>query len=132
MGIVPQRLSTSSPPWRSGCGLMHGCPAGIRRYVAFSAARAAPAPNVDPLAVDLATAEERARLARALGQGLERIVGYVLPLERRRFSPARWVSGAWEFRQGRCCCLEILRWAPFAAGYTPLDRAGVLSAHVCP
>jgi uncharacterized protein (DUF2126 family) len=57
--------------------------------------------NVDPLRADLAAAEERARLARTLGQGLERIVGYVLPLERRRFSPARWVSGAWEFRQGR-------------------------------
>ena len=61
--------------------------------------------NVDPLTVDLATAEERTRLARTLGQGLERVVGYVLPLERRRFSPARWVSGAWEFRQGRLCLL---------------------------
>jgi transglutaminase-like putative cysteine protease len=56
--------------------------------------------NVDPLQVDLHTPEERLRLARTLGQGLGRIVGYVLPLECRRFSPARWVTGPWEFRPG--------------------------------
>ena len=56
--------------------------------------------NIDPLRVDLDAPEERARLARSLGQGLGQVVGYVLPLDRRRFSPARWVTGPWDFRQG--------------------------------
>jgi uncharacterized protein (DUF2126 family) len=55
--------------------------------------------NVDPLQVELHESEERARLARALGQGLGSVVGYVLPLERRRFSPARWVTGPWDVRE---------------------------------
>jgi uncharacterized protein (DUF2126 family)/transglutaminase-like putative cysteine protease len=55
--------------------------------------------NVDPLQSRLADAEERQRLAKIFEQGLDRVVGYALPLERRRFSPARWVSGPWSFRQ---------------------------------
>jgi uncharacterized protein (DUF2126 family)/transglutaminase-like putative cysteine protease len=55
--------------------------------------------NVDPLQAQLDDAEERLRLARAFERGLGQAVGYVLPLERRRFSPARWVSGPWRFRQ---------------------------------
>jgi uncharacterized protein (DUF2126 family)/transglutaminase-like putative cysteine protease len=55
--------------------------------------------NVDPLQSKLADAEERRRLARIFEQGLDRIIGFTLPLERRRFSPARWVSGPWFFRQ---------------------------------
>lgn len=55
--------------------------------------------NVDPLRSRLQDAEERARLARIFEQGLNRVAGYALPLERRRFSPARWVSGRWFFRQ---------------------------------
>jgi len=55
--------------------------------------------NVDPLKSRLQDEVERARLARIFEQGLERVAGHVLPLERRRFSPARWVSGRWFFRQ---------------------------------
>ena len=55
--------------------------------------------NVDPRQVDLDAPEERARLAQALERGLGEAVGYVLPLDRRRFSPARWVSGPWPLRQ---------------------------------
>jgi uncharacterized protein (DUF2126 family)/transglutaminase-like putative cysteine protease len=38
--------------------------------------------NVDPLKSELANEEERARLARIFEQGLDRVVGYVLPLRR--------------------------------------------------
>jgi uncharacterized protein (DUF2126 family)/transglutaminase-like putative cysteine protease len=55
--------------------------------------------NVDPRQADLDTPEERARLARLLERGLGEVAGYVLPLDRRRFSPARWVSGPWPLRQ---------------------------------
>jgi len=55
--------------------------------------------NVDPLQNKLGDADERKRLARIFEQGLDKIVGYALPLERRRFSPARWVAGKWFFRQ---------------------------------
>jgi uncharacterized protein (DUF2126 family)/transglutaminase-like putative cysteine protease len=54
--------------------------------------------NVNPLQSKLADEDERGRLARAFEQGLDKIIGYTLPLERRRFSPARWVSGRWSFR----------------------------------
>jgi uncharacterized protein (DUF2126 family) len=57
--------------------------------------------NVDPLHSHLADPEERARLATAFERGLDQVVGYVLPLERRRFSPARWVTGPWPLRQSR-------------------------------
>jgi uncharacterized protein (DUF2126 family)/transglutaminase-like putative cysteine protease len=56
--------------------------------------------NMDPLQTDLDAPEERARLAHTLERGLGEVAGYVLPLDRRRFSPARWVSGAWTLRQG--------------------------------
>ena len=55
--------------------------------------------NVDPLQNKLEDEYERKRLARLFEQGLGQVVGYALPLERRRFSPARWVSGRWFFRQ---------------------------------
>ena len=57
--------------------------------------------NLDPRHVDLDAPEERARLAQALERGLGQVVGYVLPLDRRRFSPARWVSGPWPVRQAQ-------------------------------
>jgi uncharacterized protein (DUF2126 family) len=55
--------------------------------------------NLTAHADQLDVSEARARLTRALQRGLGNVVGYVLPLERRRFSPPRWVSGAWRFRQ---------------------------------
>jgi uncharacterized protein (DUF2126 family)/transglutaminase-like putative cysteine protease len=57
--------------------------------------------NVDPLQANLADPEERARLSRTFERGLEQVVGYVLPLDRRRFSPTRWVTGPWPLRQAR-------------------------------
>jgi uncharacterized protein (DUF2126 family)/transglutaminase-like putative cysteine protease len=54
--------------------------------------------NVDPLQSRLKDPEERGRLARIFEQGLDRLVGYALPLERRRMSPKQWVTGRWYFR----------------------------------
>ena len=38
--------------------------------------------NVDPLKSELKDEEERARLTRVFEQGLDRVVGYVLPVRR--------------------------------------------------
>jgi uncharacterized protein (DUF2126 family)/transglutaminase-like putative cysteine protease len=56
--------------------------------------------NVDPLDADLTEEEERARLSRLLERGLNEIVGYALPLQRRRQPQAdpSWASGPWFFR----------------------------------
>ena len=56
--------------------------------------------NVDPLKSELENEEERKRLARIFEQGLNKIVGYVLPLQRRyKTNPgAYWASGPWFFR----------------------------------
>ncbi len=57
-------------------------------------------PNVTPETAWLDDPEARERLARALERGLGEVVGYVLPLDCRRFSPPRWVTGPWTFRSG--------------------------------
>jgi uncharacterized protein (DUF2126 family)/transglutaminase-like putative cysteine protease len=57
-------------------------------------------PNVTPDMSQLDDPEARERLARAFERGLGEVVGYVLPLDRRRFSPPRWVTGPWPFRSG--------------------------------
>jgi len=55
--------------------------------------------NVDPLHSELKNEEERARLARVFEQGLDRVVGYVLPLRSgAEADTGRWVSGKWFLR----------------------------------
>ncbi|WP_341702470.1 transglutaminase family protein [Ferrovibrio sp.] len=55
--------------------------------------------NVDPFRSHLQDPEERARLARVFEQGLDRTVGYALPLTRDYSSGVpRWRSGPWFFR----------------------------------
>ncbi|MEK9968329.1 MAG: transglutaminase family protein [Ferrovibrio sp.] len=55
--------------------------------------------NVDPFQSHLKEPEERARLARIFEQGLDKVVGYALPLTRDGDGDAkRWRSGAWFFR----------------------------------
>ncbi|TVR41090.1 MAG: transglutaminase family protein [Planctomycetota bacterium] len=56
------------------------------------------APNVDLLASDLSDDEERARLARVLGQGLNNPSGLVLPLAH---DGKRWRSSRWPLRSPR-------------------------------
>ncbi len=52
--------------------------------------------NVDPLKSNLKDKLERDRLARLFSQGLDEVVGYVLPLERRSTRQGtRWASGPW-------------------------------------
>ncbi|HEY8964795.1 MAG TPA: transglutaminase family protein [Candidatus Methylacidiphilales bacterium] len=51
--------------------------------------------NVDPLQSELADELERVRLARIFEQGLDKVVGHVLPIRRNGDG---WLSGAWFLR----------------------------------
>ncbi|MGH7171044.1 MAG: transglutaminase family protein, partial [Gemmataceae bacterium] len=56
--------------------------------------------NVDPLQSRLADPEERRRLAQVFERGLDKIVGYALPLQTWQSADfGRWVSGRWFFRR---------------------------------
>ena len=58
--------------------------------------------NVDPLKSNLKDEEERARLAKILEQGLDRVIGHVLPVQRswKNHFPG-WASGPWFLRSER-------------------------------
>jgi transglutaminase-like putative cysteine protease len=58
--------------------------------------------NVDPHQANLKDDEDRIRLARILEQGLDSVVGHVLPVQRgwREHAPV-WVSGPWFLRAER-------------------------------
>ncbi|HTU18034.1 MAG TPA: transglutaminase family protein [Gemmataceae bacterium] len=56
--------------------------------------------NVDPLENRLDDPEERRRLAKVFEQGLDKIVGYALPLQSWPYNDfGRWVSGRWFLRR---------------------------------
>ena len=56
--------------------------------------------NVDPIASRLEDAEERKRISRLFDQGLNAVVGYALPLQRRLVDgQVRWVTGPWFLRR---------------------------------
>ena len=57
--------------------------------------------NVDPFDSRLTDPTERARLARVFQHGLDRAVGYVLPLARTADGRS-WQSGPWFLREERC------------------------------
>ena len=59
--------------------------------------------NVDPLQADLAQPDERTRLSKLLEQGLNKVVGYVLPLcpATESATDIAWKSGPWFLRQER-------------------------------
>jgi uncharacterized protein (DUF2126 family) len=57
--------------------------------------------NVDPFAARLEDPQERARLARVFEHGLERAVGYVMPVGRDPHN-TRWQTGPWFLRDERC------------------------------
>ncbi|MDP5241181.1 transglutaminase family protein [Uliginosibacterium sp. 31-16] len=74
--------------------------------------------NVDPLDSRLDDPLERARLARVFGQGLDKIVGWVLPLARDAAGKI-WQSSPWFMREGRCYLIP----GDSPVGYRlPLDR----------
>jgi len=59
--------------------------------------------NVDPFDSKLSNKEDRARLAKVFEQGLDKVIGFCLPLRRKynRDGTAAWVSGPWFFRSER-------------------------------
>ncbi len=59
--------------------------------------------NVDPLKSKLENEQERVRLAKIFETGLERTVGFALPIRRDRFAAGTgaWVSGEWFLRPER-------------------------------
>ncbi|MGO9931794.1 MAG: DUF2126 domain-containing protein [Steroidobacteraceae bacterium] len=57
--------------------------------------------NVDPFDSRLEDPMERERLAKVFEQGLDRVIGHVLPVARSR-DDARWQSGSWFLRSERC------------------------------
>ena len=54
--------------------------------------------NVDPLASNLESKEERERLSKIFEQGLNKVIGYVLPIQPNPGSPRGWMSGSWFLR----------------------------------
>lgn len=56
--------------------------------------------NVDPFKSNLKDEQERARLSRVFEQGLDKVVGYALPLTREWTvnGAKRWRSGVWFLR----------------------------------
>ncbi len=57
--------------------------------------------NVDPLQSKVRDPLERERLAKIFEQGLESVVGYVLPIQRAAGNGRKWKSGAWFLRPER-------------------------------
>jgi uncharacterized protein (DUF2126 family) len=57
--------------------------------------------NVDPFDSRLEDPMERARLAKIFAQGLDQIIGHVLPIARTAQGD-RWQTGSWFLRGGRC------------------------------
>ncbi|WP_029014208.1 DUF2126 domain-containing protein [Niveispirillum irakense] len=58
--------------------------------------------NVDPFDAKLENEEERARLARVFERGLDRPIGYALPLSRRHEATGPvWLSSTWPLRTDR-------------------------------
>jgi uncharacterized protein (DUF2126 family)/transglutaminase-like putative cysteine protease len=60
--------------------------------------------NVDPFDARLEDPLERERLRKIFTQGLDKVVGHVLPVAKAD-RPARWQSGAWFLRGERCYLL---------------------------
>ncbi|MDB6166728.1 MAG: dehydrogenase, partial [Lacunisphaera sp.] len=54
--------------------------------------------NVDPLQSRLEDKEERSRIAKIFKQGLDKVAGYVLPIQRRGADRPGWASGSWFLR----------------------------------
>jgi uncharacterized protein (DUF2126 family)/transglutaminase-like putative cysteine protease len=57
--------------------------------------------NVDPHQSKLDDPQERARLAKVFEQGLDSVIGHVLPISRDK-DGTRWRTGSWFLRRERC------------------------------
>jgi uncharacterized protein (DUF2126 family) len=80
--------------------------------------------NVDAFDPRLADPLERARLGKVFSQGLDKVVGHVLPVGRDPRQRARWRSSPWFLRGERCCLAP----GDSALGYRlPLDSIAWVS-----
>ena len=87
---------------RLGCGRQHILPAFEDTWYYLWKERRLPV-NVDPFTSKLQNPEDRARLAKVFEQGLDQVVGYVLPLHKPAGAEAlAWHSGPWPLRGARC------------------------------
>jgi uncharacterized protein (DUF2126 family) len=74
--------------------------------------------NVDPFDARLADPLERDRIRKVFTQGLDKVVGHVLPVGRNPGAGARWQTGPWFLRSERCYLVP----GDSAMGYRlPLD-----------
>jgi uncharacterized protein (DUF2126 family)/transglutaminase-like putative cysteine protease len=74
--------------------------------------------NVDPFDARLSDALERDRIRKVFTQGLDKVVGHVLPVARKPGNGSRWQSGQWFLRSERCYLIP----GDSALGYRlPLD-----------
>lgn len=69
--------------------------------------------NIDPLKADLKDSEERRRIARLLGTGLDAIVGYVMPIKpvegkksAKKKSKTEWLTSKWPLKREYLYLLE--------------------------
>ncbi|HEX8340997.1 MAG TPA: transglutaminase family protein [Tepidisphaeraceae bacterium] len=79
--------------------------------------------NVDPFESNLDNKQDRERLAKVFEQGLDKVVGYALPLRRERHfgGGGAWRSGLWQFRSERMYLIP----GDSPMGYRlPLDSIG--------
>ena len=77
--------------------------------------------NVDPFESQLKDPLERERLAKVFEQGLDRVIGHVLPVARTD-DDRRWQTGPWFLRSERCYLIP----GDSPIGYRlPLDSQGV-------
>ncbi len=101
--------------------------------------------NVDPLDSRLEDAGERARLTRLFEQGLDAVVGHILPIA-RDVDGERWRTGRWFLRHERCFLtpgdsplgfrlpLDSQPWVtpedyPYIAAPDPMQQAQPLARH---
>jgi uncharacterized protein (DUF2126 family) len=74
--------------------------------------------NVDPFDARLSDPLERDRLRKVFSQGLDKVVGHVLPVSRNPTGVPRWKTGPWFLRSERCYLIP----GDSALGYRlPLD-----------
>jgi uncharacterized protein (DUF2126 family) len=74
--------------------------------------------NVDPFDARLADPLERDRIRKIFTQGLDKVVGHVLPVARNPTGTPRWQTGPWFLRSERCYLIP----GDSAMGYRlPLD-----------
>jgi uncharacterized protein (DUF2126 family)/transglutaminase-like putative cysteine protease len=90
---------------RLGCGGKWVLPAFEDTWYYLWQERRLPT-NVDPFKSNLKNAEDRLRLAKIFEQGLDKPIGYVLPLQRLPGPTGSfWSSGPWFLRAERCYLL---------------------------